>query len=103
MSTRQSRNSPLKRAIVPFACLALSLYFGWHAWSGRLGIASLEKAREEGLRLEFELARIETERKALEARVRLLRDGTIERDLLEERMRDTLNLIGPDEIVVFVR
>lgn len=103
MSTRQKRNSPFSRAAVPLACIVLSLYFGWHAWSGRLGIASLEVANDEALRLEFELARIETERKALEARVRLLRDGTIERDLLEERMRDTLNLIGPDEIVVFLR
>ena len=100
MSTRQRRNKPWARAVIPAICAALVGYFAYHTWNGRIGIHSMNEAREEAVRLEFALARITAERMALEARVRQLRDGTIERDMLDEQARATLNLVNENEIVV---
>jgi cell division protein FtsB len=36
----------------------------------------------------------------LEARVRLLRDGTLEKDMLDEQSRRALNLSAPDEMTI---
>jgi cell division protein FtsB len=44
--------------------------------------------------------RIKEKRTALDARVMLLRDGTIEKDMLDEQARQMLGMVGPDEIVV---
>jgi cell division protein FtsB len=100
VSTRQRRNKPWARAVLPAICAALIGYFAYHTFNGRFGIYSLNEAREEAVRLEFALARITAEREALEARVRLLRDGTIERDMLDEQARATLNLVNENEIVI---
>jgi cell division protein FtsB len=100
LSTRQRRNNPYARAAVPLVCATLLAYFGFHSWHGRYGIQSMNAARDEIVRLEFELARVGAERKTLEARVRLLRDGTIERDMLDEQARMTLNLVNANELIV---
>ena len=100
MSTRQKRNNPFARVAIPLVCAVLLAYFAFHSWNGRYGIKSMRETSEEIVRLEFELARVSTERKALDARVRLLRDGTIERDMLDEQARSVLNLVNRDELVV---
>lgn len=103
LSTRQRRNNPLSRLIVPSICLLLIAYFMFHAWSGRYGIDAMREMADERTRLEFELVRLQEKRAALEARVLLLRDGTIEKDMLDEQARNMLNLAGPDEIVILRR
>lgn len=100
MSTRQRRHNPFARLVIPAICSLLLAYFIFHAWSGRYGIEAMRELDEERTRLEFELARVKQEREALEARVALLRDGTIEKDMLDEQARHMLNLVGPDEMVV---
>jgi cell division protein FtsB len=75
-------------------------YFGYHAWSGRYGIESMRRLEDEAVRLEFELAAIKLRRQALEAKVMLLRDGSIERDMLDEQARNTLNVLKPDELAI---
>ena len=100
MSTRQRKNSPFTRLAIPAICSLLIAYFLFHAWSGRYGIEAMRELEEERTRLEFELVRIKEKRAALDARVTLLRDGTIEKDMLDEQARQMLGLVGPDEIVI---
>ena len=100
MSTRQRKNSPLSLLAIPAICTLLIAYFVFHAWSGRYGIVSMRNLEEERTRLEFELVRVQEKRAALEARALLLRDGTIEKDMLDEQARQMLGLAGPDEIVI---
>ena len=40
------------------------------------------------------------ERQAMETRVLLLQDGTIERDMLDEQARRALNLTAKDEVTI---
>lgn len=100
MSTRQTRNSRLGGLAIPCLSLVLSAYFAYHAWSGRYGIESMRKLDAEAIRLEFQLAAVRASREALEKRVMLLRDGSIERDMLDEQARNALNLVHKDEIVI---
>ena len=100
LSTRQRKNNPFARLAVPAICSLLIAYFLFHAWSGRYGIEAMRQLEEERTRLEFELVRIKEQRAALEARVMLLRDGTIEKDMLDEQARQMLGLVGSDEIVI---
>ncbi|MEC9342902.1 MAG: septum formation initiator family protein [Pseudomonadota bacterium] len=101
MPTRQRRNNLLLKSMaIPAICSLLIAYFLFHAWSGRYGIEAMRELGEERTRLEFELVRLKEKRKALEARAMLLRDGTIEKDMLDEQARHMLNLAGPDELII---
>lgn len=100
MSTRQTRNSRLGGLAIPLLSLILSAYFAYHAWSGRYGIESMRRLDAEAVRLEFELAAVRASRETVERKVMLLRDGTIERDMLDEQARNALNLVHKDEIVI---
>lgn len=100
MSTRQRKHNPLTRLAVPAICSLLLAYFMFHAWSGHYGIEAMREMRDERTQLEFELARLKQERATLEARVTLLRDGTIEKDMLDEQARYMLNLLGENEIMI---
>lgn len=100
MSTRQKRNSKLSSYAVPALCTLLLSYFIYHAINGRYGTDSLAKLGEEARHLEFELAALRSERIQLDARVLLLHDGTLERDMLDEVARNTLNLLAPGELAI---
>lgn len=86
--------------VVPLVSVLLMSYFAYHAWSGRYGIESMRRLGDEAVHLEFELAAIKLRRQALESRVLLLRDGTLERDMLDEQSRAILNVIKPDELAI---
>ncbi|MGI9400725.1 MAG: FtsB family cell division protein, partial [Rhizobiaceae bacterium] len=75
-------------------------YFVYHAMNGRYGTESLAKLGDEARHLEFELAALTSERMKLDAQVLLLHDGTLERDMLDEVARNTLNLLTPDEVAI---
>lgn len=100
MWTRQHKKRNTGRLIVPaFAAMFLS-YFGFHAFHGEYGIYSkyqLEDRRDE---LAHRLEATRVARHALEQRVHLLRDGSIEKDMLDEQARRALNLSAPDELTI---
>lgn len=100
MTTRQRKNNPLARLVVPAICSVLLAYFIFHAWSGQYGIEAMQRMKDERTQLEFEMTRIKQERAALEARVALLRDGTIEKDMLDEQARYMLNMLAADEVMI---
>ena len=57
--------------------------------------------QEKALRAtEANMARFEAEREALEKRVALMSDGSMEADMLDERARLNLNLVHANELVV---
>ena len=86
--------------IVPAVCLAMLGYFLYHGITGRFGVQALSEMRETITRLEYELAAIIADRKALEERVMLLREGSLERDMLDEQARAMLNLFRADEVAI---
>jgi cell division protein FtsB len=100
MWTRQRKKRRSGALIVPALATLFLSYFGFHAWHGEFGIYSSYQLVERKAELEARLDRLRTERVAMEGRVMLLRDGTIEKDMLDEQARRSLNLTSKDELTI---
>lgn len=100
MWTRQYRQRNFGRLILPAITIVFLSYFGFHAWHGEYGIYSKYALEERTAALQKQLDTIRGQRTALETRVRLLRDGSIEKDMLDEQARRSLNLSHDDELVI---
>ncbi len=102
MHTKQKRKSWLQPLIVPAITLPCLAYFAMHAQSGRYGIeagAALQTELQQKSSVYDELV---SQREALEQRVELLSDGTLERDMIDERSRGSLNLSTADEVTILL-
>ena len=75
-------------------------YLAFHALHGEQGIYALVKELHRKDMLGEELARITTERETLQHRAELLRDQSIDPDLLDEEARRTLGMAGADEVIL---
>ncbi|QPC87767.1 septum formation initiator family protein [Mesorhizobium sp. NBSH29] len=102
MWTRQHKQRNTGRLIVPAICAAFLAYFGYHAYHGEFGIYSKHRVEARVAELQQDLATVRKERLQLEHRVRLLHDGTIEKDMLDEQARRALNVSNPDEIIIML-
>ncbi len=88
--------------IGPLLGLAAFAYFAYHGIQGDRGlIAYLQLERQIEI-AEQRLAELDAERAVWGHRTKLLRRDQLDRDMLDERARAMLNLVGPDEIVVMV-
>ena len=50
----------------------------------------------------MELAELSKARETLEVRVALLRDGSMEKDMVDQQVRSQLNMLRDDEVVIFL-
>jgi cell division protein FtsB len=101
MWTRQRKKRRAGALIVPVIAVAFLSYFGFHAFQGEYGIYAKYRLQERTASLHAELAQVRKERERIEHRVRLLADGTLEKDMLEEQARRSLNLARADELIIF--
>ena len=81
------------------ACLAG--YFIYHAVQGDRGILAWLRVNQQLEAAQQELAKSGSDRTALEQRVALLSNSSLDLDMLEERARIMLNFSDPNDIVVF--
>jgi cell division protein FtsB len=84
----------------PVLGISLMCYFGYHLVQGERGLLSWLRLTQEVKLAKTRLADLGGEREALDRRVSLLRPEHLDRDMLDERARTTLNLVGPREIVI---
>jgi cell division protein FtsB len=84
----------------PVLGISLMCYFGYHLVQGERGLVSWLRLTQEVKLAKTRLAALDDERDALDRRVALLRPEHLDRDMLDERARATLNLVGPNEIVI---
>ncbi|WP_340109253.1 FtsB family cell division protein [Pikeienuella sp. HZG-20] len=85
------------------ACLfvvAAVLHFGHRGVQGGLGLRVGLAAEQEESRLAAELDALVVERQRLENLTRRLDTSYLDLDLLDERARDVLGFIRPEEIVI---
>jgi cell division protein FtsB len=101
MWTRQHKKRKTGALIVPAIAAAFLSYFGYHAFQGEFGIYAKYAFEERIVALEAELEAVRGQRADLEHRVKLLRDGSLEKDMLDEYARRALNLAHEDEIVFY--
>lgn len=87
-------------SVVTCACLGLLGFFAWHAQEGPRGFAFREKLASQSRQLGEELAAIQKQRTDFETRVALLRPESVDPDMLDEMARSTLDVAGPNDLVV---
>ena len=101
MWTRHHKKKKLGRLILPAITAAFIGYFGYHSIHGEYGLKAMETFKQQKLEREDHLAALKAKRETLETEVRLLSDGSLDRDMLDERARFSLNMSKPNEIVIF--
>jgi cell division protein FtsB len=84
----------------PVLGISLMCYFGYHLVQGERGLLSWLRLTQEVKLAKTRLADLDLAREALDRRVSLLRPDRLDRDMLDERARATLNLVGRHEIVI---
>lgn len=88
------------RLIKPLMVMSLVFYLGYHAMHGERGLYALMRQKQELTSLNKELLETREAREKIELRVSHLRDGSLDRDLLDEQMRRMMGVMKPGEIMV---
>ncbi len=89
------------RAVVgPALGVALIVYFAFHLVHGDRGLVAWRDLTQKIEDTEAMARQVATERAAIERRVALLRPDSLDRDMLDERARNLLNLAHPDDLVI---
>ena len=86
----------------PVLGISLVAYFAYHLVEGDRGLTAWMRLNQQVREAKTTLAAVEAERTTLERRVDLLRPQHLDRDMLDERARHALDLIGPNETVIFL-
>ena len=86
---------------MPLITIAFLSYFGYHSIHGDYGLKATEKFDRQRIERQARLDELTQQRQTLEKEVALLSDGSLERDMLDEKARFGLNMSRADEIVIF--
>ena len=86
--------------LVPLVEIALTRYFSYHLVEGERGFKALLRLNREIRTATANLEAVRAQRAAVDLRVSNLRPEHVDPDLLDERIRATLNLVSPDDIVI---
>jgi cell division protein FtsB len=84
----------------PLVGLSLIGYFGYHLVVGDRGLVAWMRMTQEIREAKATWEGLRNEREALDRRVSLLRSEHLDRDMLDERARATLNYAGPNDVVI---
>ena len=103
MWTRHHKSRFYGRLIMPAVTALFISYFGYHSIHGDYGLNAAKRFEAHRQLNERKLEKLIDEREALQQRARMLSDGSLMKDVLDERARYALNLLRPDEIVIFDR
>lgn len=103
MWTRHRKPSKLRFLVIPILCCGALAYFVYHANNGTYGLKAKEGYEARVAELKQEVALLDAKVTVLEHRTSLLRDGTLEQDIIDEQARRMLGLTRPNEIVIYTR
>lgn len=89
-----------QKAIAPFMVLSVMGYFIYHSIQGERGLLAWFKLQERFHMVESQLLEVVFEREELEEKVQALRPESINRDLLDQQVRQKLGYTHPDDVVI---
>ncbi len=90
-----------RQILAPLIFATLFGYFGYHLVNGERGLLAMAHLQREVLLADQNFAEAEATRKIWERRVSLLRNQSLDPDMLDERARALLNYAKKDDIIVF--
>lgn len=89
-----------RRNMLAVIGLCLSVYFCYHLIAGQRGYFRLLSLERQVVNISAEYQTLKTEREGVEKHVIMMRPGSIDRDLLEERARHVLGYRHADEVIL---
>jgi cell division protein FtsB len=92
----------LRQVALPLLGACLSAYFVFHAVHGDRGILAWLRLNQELKVATAQAEAASAERAAMERRVTLLSNSSLDLDMLEERARVMLNYAHPDDLIIFL-
>ena len=84
----------------PILGISLMCYFGYHLVQGERGLLAWLRLTQDIKVAQAHLVDLHGEKARLDRRANLLRPDQLDRDMLDEQARATLNVAGPNEIVI---
>jgi cell division protein FtsB len=90
----------MRQNLLGFLSVCLCFYFCYHLVTGDRSIVRLLLLEKKIERVAQQYESHALDRQAIEARVVMLRPGSIDPDLLEERVRHVLGYVRPGERIV---
>jgi cell division protein FtsB len=102
MQVRREFQRRLKSLAAQLLGACVAGYFIYHAVQGDRGILAWLRVNQQLEAAQIELTKSATDRAALEQRVALLNNSSLDLDMLEERARIMLNFSDPDDVVIFL-
>lgn len=89
-----------QKAVAPFMVLSVMGYFIYHSIQGERGLLAWFKLQERFYMIESQLRDVTFEREELEEKVQALCPESINRDLLDQQVRQKLGYAHPDDVVI---
>lgn len=86
--------------VVPILGLGALAYLGYHFFEGERGLKASWALDQRLEKAEAERKKLAAERQRIESRVGLLREGSVDRDMLDERLRQMLNLAHAGDVII---
>lgn len=90
----------LRRVIVPAVGACVVGYFAYYAVHGERGLMAMKRLQTQIAQAEQTLAEVRSDREKMEQRVKLLRPDHLDRDMLDERAREMLNVAKPNDVII---
>src|SRR3954447_4145987 len=84
----------------PILGISLAAYFAYHLVEGERGLIAWHRLSQQLKEARATQGAVRAERDALDRRVGLLRPEHLDRDMIDEKARETLNLAAPNDIVI---
>ena len=100
MTIRREFGRVMRMGVAPALGVAVIGYFAYHLVHGDRGLVAWRDLSERIRETEAVARQVTAERQELERRVALLRPDSLDRDMLDERVREVLNLAHPDDLVI---
>ncbi len=97
---RKSQRSLFFDLSVFFGSIAVLSYFGWHGFYGPRSFDHADEVKAIVKQQQEITAKLETEKKTLNARVALLRPQSIDPDMLDEQARKRLEFAKNSDFLV---
>ncbi len=89
-----------KALVGPLLGIALTGYFAYHLVEGDRGLNAWMRLNQQLQAATDTLATVEAERARLAYRVSQMQPDHVDPDLLDEQVRQVLDFVAPDEIVI---
>ena len=100
MRVSEPKNKSISQFLAVFLSFGLFFYFAYHLVHGDRGYFALKGLEKKLATAEAKYDESVAERQALENRVKLLRPGSLDLDMLDERARVVLGFAKSDERVI---